>query len=149
MYGPQKSITLLQDKCTDCKICELLCSATREHVFNRGKARLHVERQGLLDVSLSICHLCESPACVTSCPTRAVEVSDGLHLVHISPADCISCGLCVRACPHGALSLWQPKRVPIICDFCAGHPKCVDGCPWSALVYDFDTNGRGVETYAS
>ncbi|MCL5266084.1 MAG: 4Fe-4S binding protein [Chloroflexi bacterium] len=116
MRNTEKTITLQGDKCTDCKICELTCSAVRERGFNRGKARLHVERQDLLKVLLDICRLCAHPACVVACPTHAIEVADGLGIVSITPADCTACGLCVSACPHKALRLWPGRDVPAVCD---------------------------------
>jgi carbon-monoxide dehydrogenase iron sulfur subunit len=137
MRDAEKTIVLNPDKCTGCEICELTCSAVQELGFNQERARLHIVKQGLYDFSLDICELCEQPACVTSCPTHAIEVADGRDIVSITPADCTLCGRCVRACPHGALRLWRGRLTPAVCDFCAGHPQCVPACPGSALAYDF------------
>ena len=73
--------------------------------------------------------LCEHPACVASCPFYAIEVADGRGAVVIDPLDCTGCGLCVTACPHGALTQVPGLRVPLVCDFCAGDPRCVRACP--------------------
>ena len=133
----ERLIRLDGEKCTNCQICELSCSAFREHGFSPRKARLHVERGDALEASLRICNLCEPPACVVACPTHAVEVSDSLRLVSFAAEDCSACGRCVHACPQQALTLWREAKSPAVCDFCADHPKCVENCPWGALVLEF------------
>ena len=130
-----KQIVLDEERCTGCLICELTCSAAKEKGFNRGKARLRIEREGPTSFSLRICQRCEVPACVTACPFHAVEVADGLGIVVIDPQDCTGCGECVTACPYGALSQWPDRRVPVRCDFCAEAPECVRSCPNEALAY--------------
>ncbi len=130
-----KKIVLDEERCTGCAICELACSAAKEKGFNRGKARLRIEREGPTSFGLRICQRCEVPACVMACPFHAVEVADGLGIVVIDSQDCTGCGECVRACPHEALSQWPDRRVPACCDFCAETPECVRACPNEALVY--------------
>ena len=55
MLNGLKTIALNADKCTDCKICELTCSAAKEGAFNPTKARLHIDRRGLLEVAGVAC----------------------------------------------------------------------------------------------
>ena len=123
------------EKCTDCKICELTCSASKEQGFNRHLARLQIERIDIDRVILRSCQLCTHPACVAACPWHAVELAGGLHVVVIDPDDCVGCRRCVEACPHHALVMPAGRRVPVVCDYCAGRPACVEVCPTGALTY--------------
>ena len=124
-----RTITVHPEACTGCRICELTCAAEREKVFDRHKARIRIVRVGLTRWEGRVCQLCEHPACVASCPFYVIEVADGQGAVVIDPLDCTGCGLCVTACPHGALTQVPGLRVPLVCDFCAGDPRCVRACP--------------------
>jgi NAD-dependent dihydropyrimidine dehydrogenase PreA subunit len=49
------------------------------------------------------CGLCE-----LLCPTKAVEVRDGVAVV-VRPEDCIFCDVCESYCPEGAIG--RPFRI--------------------------------------
>lgn len=136
MNGPLPILQFDPDRCTDCKICELVCSSVKEQAFNRHLARLRIERLGPDRVAMYSCQLCAHPACVEACPWHAIELADGLHVVVIDARDCVGCGLCVAACPYHALSDWPGRRVPVVCDFCGNHPACVEACPTAALAFE-------------
>lgn len=136
MREPFRTITVHPEACTGCRICELTCAAEREKIFDRGKARIRIVRVGLTRWEGRVCQLCERPACVVSCPFYAIEVADGQGAVVIDRLDCTGCGLCVMACPYGALTqsprlqgCGRSLTVPLVCDFCAGDPRCVRACP--------------------
>ena len=46
-----------------------------------------------------------SAACVTACPTRAIELTDTTWSLDVGA--CIFCGACARACPRDAIRLGQ------------------------------------------
>jgi Fe-S-cluster-containing dehydrogenase component len=90
------------------------------------------------------CLHCETPDCVTVCPTGASykRTEDGIVLVDESM--CIGCGLCAWACPYGARELDRVMGVMKKCTLCidriynenleeaARVPACVATCPASA-----------------
>lgn len=142
MYKSMRILQFYPEKCTDCKLCEMACSAAKEQAFNHHLARLRIERADLARMEMHNCRLCAVPACVEACPWYAIEVADGLHIVVIDPQDCVGCGDCVDACPYNALRLWPGRLVPLVCDFCAGHPACVEACPTGAIVFDYSKEGH-------
>jgi Fe-S-cluster-containing dehydrogenase component len=90
------------------------------------------------------CLHCETPACVTVCPTGASykRTSDGIVL--IDEDKCIGCKLCSWACPYGARELDTDVGVMKKCTLCVDRiyndniapedrvPACVAACPTSA-----------------
>ena len=90
------------------------------------------------------CLHCETPDCVTVCPTGASykRAEDGIVLVN---ADlCIGCKLCSWACPYGAREYDKTEGVMKKCTLCVDKiynenleeqdrvPACVSTCPASA-----------------
>ena len=64
------------------------------------------------------CLHCETPACVTVCPTGASykRAEDGIVLVN--PDTCIGCKLCSWACPYGAREYDYDDGVMKKCTLC-------------------------------
>ena len=90
------------------------------------------------------CLHCETPACVTVCPTGASykRAEDGIVL--IDHDICIGCKLCSWACPYGARELDEDVGVMKKCTLCVDKiynqnlpeaervPACVSTCPSQA-----------------
>jgi Fe-S-cluster-containing dehydrogenase component len=90
------------------------------------------------------CLHCETPACVTVCPTGASykRAEDGIVLVN--PETCIGCKLCSWACPYGAREYDYEHGVMKKCTLCIDRiynetlepedrqPACVRACPTGA-----------------
>jgi sulfite dehydrogenase (quinone) subunit SoeB len=90
------------------------------------------------------CLHCETPACVTVCPTGASykRAEDGIVLV--DEDKCIGCKLCSWACPYGAREYSVVEGVMKKCTLCVDRiynehldererePACVQACPTRA-----------------
>jgi sulfite dehydrogenase (quinone) subunit SoeB len=90
------------------------------------------------------CLHCETPACVTVCPTGASykRAEDGIVL--INPDTCIGCKLCSWACPYGAREYSPSEGIMKKCTLCVDRiynehipeaqrqPACVLACPTRA-----------------
>ena len=90
------------------------------------------------------CLHCETPACVTVCPTGASykRADDGIVLVN--PDTCIGCKLCSWACPYGAREYDYDDGAMKKCTLCVDRiynetfapedriPACVRACPTGA-----------------
>jgi len=55
--------------------------------------------------------------------------------VVVDEEKCTGCGLCVMACPYGAVRLDPVTGKAIKCDLCGGEPVCVKHCPFGALAF--------------
>lgn len=122
------------EKCTGCRICELVCSATKEKGFNPLLSRIRTIRaaDSLLNMSVS-CRLCKKPACVKSCPRKALAKDEATGIILIDYDRCSGCFRCVEACEFGAIVSHLDKGIVAICDLCEGNPKCIRYCPKEAL----------------
>jgi Fe-S-cluster-containing hydrogenase component 2 len=121
-------------KCTGCSLCELACSVAKEKVFNPGKARIKVAKEGLpAQVAILVCAQCKRAACAESCPTDAITLRNDTGAWVVDEKLCVGCGLCVEVCAFDAIWLHPATGVAIKCDLCDGKPECVARCPKDVL----------------
>lgn len=90
------------------------------------------------------CLHCETPACVTVCPTGASYKREEDGIVLVNPETCIGCKLCSWACPYGAREYDVSHGVMKKCTLCVDRiynenfaeedrvPACVKACPTGA-----------------
>lgn len=93
------------------------------------------------------CLHCETPACVTVCPTGASYKREEDGIVLVNPDTCIGCKLCSWACPYGAREYDVLEGVMRKCTLCVDRiynenfveedrvPACVKACPTGARHY--------------
>lgn len=131
-----KILVVDPEKCTGCRLCELVCSAFHEKTFSPIKSRIHVIKwdEKAIDVPM-VCQHCSKPVCVEICPTNALYKDAKSEIVVVDETRCIGCKVCVLSCPFGAIS-WDIERGKILkCDLCDGDPQCVKICKFDALKY--------------
>lgn len=139
--------------CIGCKACMKACT---KEAYKRGKLakpRLNVIKMQN-GVMPNQCRQCDDAPCAIICPTRTLRNEKGY--VEVYERLCIGCGLCVVACPYGAIhldSVNMPSNgkklddldicgdgfmnVAVKCDICDGGTigsACVESCPKGALV---------------
>lgn len=150
------------DKCKGCRKCELACIAShndmtiKEAVKVRKdfEPRVHVIKTDTIKMPVQ-CRQCEEAACARVCPTQALVQNDS-GLIVMRTEHCAGCGLCVMACPYGAVTRTfvkiteeekarlernEPRLVAVRCDLCqqwraSEHKEvsaCVEACPFGAL----------------
>jgi sulfite dehydrogenase (quinone) subunit SoeB len=111
------------------------CGSTAQTAPAQPETTLHFPRS---------CLHCETPACVTVCPTGASykRAEDGIVLV--DEDKCIGCKLCSWACAYGAREYSAVEGVMKKCTLCVDRiynehlpeeerqPACVQACPTKA-----------------
>lgn len=125
-----KRVVVDNSKCIGCGQCESVCSKAFFKEDNREKSAIQVVcKDGVQDIN--VCVQCGK--CIDICPVFAITrdkngviridknkcvgclscvgfcdyLAMRYHHDYIEPFKCIACGLCVRNCPTGALTLEQ------------------------------------------
>lgn len=122
------------EKCTGCRLCELVCAVRHDRVSNPQRSRIRVvkwEQEGIY-VPMA-CQQCQDAPCQNVCPARAIFRDEELGRVVVDYQKCIGCRACVSVCPFGAMHFVPIDRKVIKCDLCDGDPQCVRFCEVKAV----------------
>lgn len=134
-----KIIRIREERCTGCRICEMICSLEKEGVFSPRKSRIRIfkDRAKGLDIP-SVCQLCDPAPCVNICPNGALRKDANNGTVFIDMETCLGeeCLKCTLACPYGAITWDVLNESLICCDFCGGDPECVKSCDKRAIIFE-------------
>ena len=91
---------------TLCNCCECSCAVLK--AWTRGLRNTTSPSRYLVQLDIDQCTL--ELDCLEACPVEALTVVD--EKLVINETDCLGCGLCIPACPKGALSLSIRKTSP-------------------------------------
>jgi len=105
---------------------------------------IHIEN-GIAVVEKEKCKACGK--CIAECPKKLIELVpyDAKHMVQCNSSDkgpvtmkacqtgCIGCGLCVKACPAGAVTV-ENFHAHIDQEKCTGCGACKEKCPKKIIV---------------
>ncbi len=129
----RKFIIADPQKCNGCGVCELVCSASKDKIFNRRMSRVKlVKVEPAIDLALA-CRLCDNPPCVESCPQKALTQEEQTGVIIVDDDKCNGCGWCMQACIYGVITYDPSKKTVTFCDVCDGEPICIAYCVHEAL----------------
>jgi Fe-S-cluster-containing dehydrogenase component len=134
----QKLKVLLGDfeKCSGCRICEMVCSLEHAKMCSPAKSRISIIKWEEEGISIpSMCQQCEEPLCMKVCPVEGIRRDKETGAILTDPDLCIGCKMCIMVCPFGGPSVDPEEGKIIRCDLCEGDPKCVNFCPQEALMW--------------
>ena len=142
-------------RCTGCKTCELACKDYKDLPQTIAFRKIYDYEGGgwtstgdgayvsdafAYHVSLA-CNHCAMPACMSKCPSGAIDKDAETGLVSINEEKCTGVGACVATCPYNVPILDKEAKKGVKCDGCAErvaegkNPVCVDSCPLRALEF--------------
>ena len=130
----EKVLSINYEKCTGCRLCELVCAVSHDGKSNPMRSRIRVmkwEHEGLY-IPTS-CQQCEDAPCMNVCPVKAISRDEDLQYVKVDYDVCIGCRSCVAVCPFGAMSYNTKDKKVFKCDLCEGDPQCVRFCDMKAI----------------
>ncbi|MFC1994247.1 4Fe-4S dicluster domain-containing protein [Chloroflexota bacterium] len=136
-----------QSRCSGCRTCAVACKNWNALPPGPLKyLRIYEYEKGVFpDVRIHYqwipCYHCENPACIDSCPTKAIHKENKYGAVLINAEQCNGCRLCYDACPYGAVLFASDDSDAKAqkCTMCIDRlesgdlPVCVLSCPLRAL----------------
>ena len=129
-----KTLYIDYQKCTGCRLCELVCAVFHDGISNPARSRIKVmkwEAEGLY-IPMS-CQQCQDAPCLNVCPVKAISRDEELGRVFVDYDVCIGCRSCVAVCPFGAMNFNIKDKQVFKCDLCDGVPQCVRFCEEKAV----------------
>lgn len=122
------------EKCSGCRICELVCSFHHSGQFRPSISRIIVIKQDKYGFDFPIfCRQCEECPPISACPNAALKRANN-GVITVDYEVCVNCEVCIDACLYNAIRLNEISKL-LICDLCEGTPLCVERCPTKALEF--------------
>lgn len=132
----EKILTVDFDKCTGCRLCELVCSVMHDGVSNPARSRIKIVKWEADGIYVPmICQQCEDAPCQNACPVGAIHRDPDIGFLSVDHNICIGCRTCVGVCPFGAMNYNMTDKKVFKCDLCGGDPQCVRFCEERAVDY--------------
>ncbi len=132
--GVQRLLAVNPGMCTGCRMCEVACSIEHEQAVRPSELRIQVAYPRD-DFFLPImCTHCEEVHCLEACHYDALEL-DEQGVISVIEEDCVSCMLCIPACPTGGITYAESRETVVKCDLCGGNPACARYCPTQAITF--------------
>ena len=126
-----RSIKIEVDKCTGCRVCEMICSAShtdpKYSSINPARARIRIVRDPLKDIFIPV-----------HAGDHAVAECAGRNKYTIDGKEYDVCGFCRASCPSRTDFKEPDSGLPLKCDMCEGEeePLCVKWCLEEALTLE-------------
>ena len=122
-----KKLVTDSGKCTGCGACELTCSKAFYREENREKSAIRVTARESGGYDISVCDQCGD--CMWMCSVMALKrLPSGV--VSLNKKTCVGCLICVGECLRDYFFYNDELPTPFKCSACG---LCVKSCPEGAL----------------
>ena len=149
-----KRISINEEFCIGCRLCEIYCQV--KHSKSKKILKAFKEEQGAIMSRVLVaeighnsfaiqCRHCADAPCVEACISGAMVKNHNTGVVVCDEEKCVGCWSCIMVCPYGVISRnLSAKKVASKCDLCIDEeiPVCVKNCPNEALKFE-DTGATG------
>ena len=152
-----KRITINEQYCIGCRLCEIYCQVKHSKsrkilkAFKEEKqdmlSRVLVEEIGSNSFAIQCRHCADAP-CVDACIAGAMTKNEKTGVVNCDEEKCVGCWSCIMVCPYGAVKMdIKTKKAASKCDLCLDEstPVCVANCPNEALKFFDAGTGKGAK----
>lgn len=125
------------DRCIACLNCERACLLHKSEQRAGSTANIFVSvDMDSRRIFAGTCLQCEAALCMSVCPVDALTRDPVTSAIVVDARACLSCGMCIIACPYGYMNRDNTSRRATKCDLCGGDPLCVQMCMAGALHFD-------------
>jgi len=122
-----KKLVADSSKCTGCGACELACSMAFYKVEDREKSAIRVSALEDSGYNIAVCDQCGD--CVWMCSAVALSQAPN-GVVRLNKKSCVGCLICVGECLRNYFFYTDDLPTPFKCIACG---ICVKSCPTGVL----------------
>lgn len=122
------------NKCIGCYACMLACARHVYDSFSPLRSAIQIRTRGGYGSTMvaDICRGCLKPDCAAACPVNALIPRKGGGVI-FKEDKCTGCRLCIDACPVKTIWFNPDNNKIIVCKHCG---ICVKFCPHGCLTME-------------
>jgi len=125
-----KVLVTNDELCIGCLLCQDVCSQAWYKEINPALSSIHITSLGNAQWGMEACTQCGD--CIEICPTGALS-RDRTGVVRLKKADCVGCLSCVGFCPIATMYYHADYVEPIKCISCG---LCTKEGPTGAITIE-------------
>ena len=114
-------------KCTGCGVCEKVCSKAWRKAEDKEKSAIQISADDQGGHTIAVCDQCG--VCMDMCSIMALQKAAN-GVVRLDKKTCVGCLICVGECSRDYMRYHDDLPTPFKCIACG---LCVKQCPAGAL----------------
>ena len=125
-----KKLVADPDKCSGCGVCELTCSKAFYKTEDREKSAIRINADDNGGYSIAVCDQCGD--CMWMCSEMSLTKAPN-GVVRLNKKTCVGCLICVGECLRNYFFYNDELPTPFKCSACG---LCVKSCPTGTLTIE-------------